>query len=75
MSRTLYLVLDEGKVIASCLKEKVGISAIERLPGGGVRLVCKSADGAARIRQVLKTKLIPEEGVARERHRPSTPLW
>ena len=75
MSRTLYLTIDEGKVVACCLKEKVGVSAIERLPGGGVRLVCKSSDGAARIRKVLKTHLIDEGGVAREPHRPSTPLW
>jgi hypothetical protein len=75
MSRTLYLDLDEGKVIACCLKEKVGVSAVERLPGGGVRLVCKSSDGAARIRTVLKRQLLEDADVARERHRPSTPLW
>ncbi|HXS50809.1 MAG TPA: hypothetical protein VN713_11900 [Sphingomicrobium sp.] len=75
MSRTLYLTLEEGTVIARCLKEKVGVSAIERLPGGGVRLVCNSGDGAARLRKLLKAHLIAEEGVARERHRPNTPLW
>lgn len=75
MSRTLYLSLDEGKVIACCLKEKVGVSAIERLPGGGVRLVCNSGDGAQRIRKVLKRELIEDGETARERHRPSTPLW
>src|SRR2546421_6841587 len=32
-------------VIARCLSEKVNISAIERLPQGGVRLVCMSVDG------------------------------
>lgn len=51
------------------------MSAIERLPGGGVRLVCNSGDGAARLRKLLKAHLIAEEGVARERHRPNTPLW
>jgi len=75
MSRTLYLTLDEGKVVACCLKEKVGISAIERLPGGGVRLVCKSSEGSARIRKVLKKELIEDQEASRERHRPSTPLW
>jgi hypothetical protein len=75
MSRTLYLSLDEGKVIASCLKEKVGISTIERLPGGGVRLVCNSSEGAARIRKLLKGQLLQEGDRPRERHRPSTPLW
>lgn len=75
MSRTLYLDVDEGKAIACCLKEKVGVSAIERLPAGGVRLVCMSSDGAARIRTVLKKQLLDGAEVARERHRPSSPLW
>ena len=75
MSRTLYLALDEGKVVACCLKEKVGVSTIERLPGGGVRLVCNSSEGAGRIRKKLKGQLLDEGDIARERHRPSTPLW
>lgn len=74
MSRTLYLKLDEGKVVASCLKEQVGVSAIERLPGGGVRLVCSSSEGARRLRTLLKGQLIEDEP-RREPHRPSTPLW
>jgi hypothetical protein len=75
MSRTVYLDLDEGKVMAECLKDKVGVSAIERLPGGGVRLVCMSVEGSARIRKSLNKKVLDEEGIARERHRPRTPLW
>lgn len=75
MSRTLYLALDEGKVIACCLKEKIGVSAIERLPGGGVRLVCMSSGGAERIRTLLKSQLIENNDAPRERHRPITPLW
>ena len=74
MSRTVFLDMDEGKVIACCLKEDVGVSAIERLPGGGVRLVCMSGDGAERMRVALKTHLI-SDNVRRERHRPTTPLW
>lgn len=75
MSRTLYLRLDEEKVVASCLKAKVGVSAIEPLRGGGVRLVCSSSAGAQLMRSVLKNKLLDAEGVVREPHRPSTPLW
>jgi hypothetical protein len=75
MSRTLYLSLDEGKVIARCLKEKVGVSAIERLPAGGTRLVCKSSEGAQRIKSVLKDRLLDAGGITREPHRPSNPLW
>ena len=75
MSRTVYLGLDEGKVVARCAKEKIGVSAIEALPGGGVRLVCMSGDGAERIRRLLKSQLIDGDEVTRARHRPSTPLW
>jgi len=75
MSRAVYLDMDEGKVVASCLKEKVGVSTIERLPAGGVRLVCKSGEGAQHMRTLLKSRLLDEAGVARERHRPRSPLW
>lgn len=74
MSRVLFVTLDEGKVIASCLAEKVGISAIERLPSGGVRLVCMSGDGAALMTRKFKQHLITDS-VTRERHRPVRPLW
>ena len=74
MSRVLFVNLDEGQVIARCLAEKVGVSAIERLPSGGVRLVCMSSDGAARMTHKFKSNLI-SDAVTRARHRPSTPLW
>jgi len=74
MSRVVHLNLEEGVVIIRCLSENVGVSTIERLPAGGVRLVCKSSDGAERIRKKLKASLIKED-VVRERHRPATPLW
>ena len=69
MNRTLNISMNEGEVVARCLKEKVGVSAIERLPSGGVRLVCMSGDGADRMRIVLKARLI-NGTVQRERHRP-----
>ena len=75
MSRTLYLGLNEGEIIARCLKEKVGVSAIERLPGGGVRLVCNSGEGAERIRKLFKSRLLEDQEGARAPHRPSKPLW
>lgn len=74
MSRTLYLSIDEGEAIARCLKAKVGVSAIERLPSGGVRLVCMSSDGAETMRAALKSKVRREE-TAREPHRPRGPMW
>ena len=74
MSRVLFVTLDEGQVVAKCLAEKVGISAIERLPAGGVRLVCMSSDGAATMTRKLKSHLIAGE-VTRTVHRPASPLW
>jgi hypothetical protein len=74
MSRAIHLKLGEGEVIARCLKENVGVSAIERLPDGGTRLVCMSVEGADRIRTKLKSQVI-SGAVVRGRHRPTTPLW
>ena len=74
MSRVINLTLDEGVVVIRCLSEKVGISAIERLPQGGVRLVCMSSEGAELVRRKLKRYLINGD-VTRERHRPVKPLW
>ena len=74
MSRVVNLKLDEGVVVIRCMSEKVGVSTIERLPGGGVRLVCMSSVGAERIRRKLKAYVIAGE-VTRERHRPVKPLW
>ena len=74
MSRVINLTLDEGVVVIRCLSEKVGISAIERLPQGGVRLVCMSSEGAETVRRKLKRYLINGD-VTRERHRPVKPLW
>ena len=74
MSRVLFVDLDEGTVVTKCLAEDVGISAIERLPKGGTRLVCMSSDGAATMAQKLKKHLISGD-VVRAAHRPASPLW
>jgi hypothetical protein len=63
MTRTLLLSMKAGDVMAGCLRENVGVSAIEQLVSGGVRLVCMSSNGAARMRIVLKEKLIQGEVV------------
>jgi len=74
MSRALLVALNEGQVFAACSADKVGISALEHLASGGVRLVCMSSEGAARMKRKLGRHLI--DGVAvRQRHRPATPLW
>ena len=74
MSRALFVTLGETEVVNRCAAEKVGISAIEKLPAGGVRLVCMSSDGAATMTRKFKTHLI--KGVVdRQRHRPIRPMW
>lgn len=60
MSRALFLQLTEAEVIARCQAADVGISALERLPAGGVRLVCMSNDGAALMTRKLKSSLIAD---------------
>lgn len=74
MSRAMNIKMSESAVLDRCRAESVGVSAIEPLPGGGVRVVCMSGDGAATLRRLLKGKLIDGE-VKRERFRPSKPLW
>jgi len=74
VSRVVLVNLDEGQVVAKCLNEKVGVSAIERLPSGGVRLVCNSSEGAGTMMRKLKDHLI-KGPVVRQRHRPANPLW
>jgi len=74
MSRVLFLSLNEGDVLSRCTAEKIGISVIEKLPAGGVRLVCSSRDGAAHMTRKLKKHLIGGEP-GRAPYRPTTPLW
>lgn len=72
MDRTLYLSVDAADALARCVKEKVGVSALERLPGGGVRLVCMSGEGAETMRAAFKSKVM-REPVPRDRIRPRGP--
>lgn len=73
MNRVINLALDEGIVVIRCLSEKVAISEIERLPEGGVRLVCMNSQGAKLIRRKLKRYVI-EGDAPRERRRPVNPV-
>lgn len=69
MSRVVLLALSEADVRAHCVRFAIGISSVEGLFGGGVRLVCQSGAGADMIRQKLQTDVIRGEAV-RERFRP-----
>ena len=70
----MQLAMSESEAMAGCRTAKVGVSAIETLPAGGIRLVCNSVDGADLIRRKFKSKIIT---VAQQRqlHRPTSPLW
>ena len=74
MSRALYLSMEEADVISKCNANSVGISAIERLPKSGVRLVCMSVNGAEVMRTKLKSHLI-QGTVERVKFRPSNRMW
>ena len=74
MSRVILLSMSEKDVMARCLESNVGVSAIERLVDGGVRLVCMGGNGAELIRKKLKPHIIHGD-VIRERRRPRSPLW
>jgi hypothetical protein len=74
MSRAMQLAMSEREVVSLCAAQKVAISVIEPLPGGGVRLVCSSANGADIIREKAKSKIMRVEE-AREKYRPAAPLW
>jgi hypothetical protein len=74
MNRAVNLSMREAEVVSRCLAECVGVSTIEPLPQGGVRLICMSVKGAELIRHKLKSHLIKGE-VKRQRHRPTRPLW
>ena len=74
MSRAVFVSLDEGQVVARCLAKNVSISVIERLPAGGVRLVCNSAEGAGEMTRDLKKFLISDTAT-RQKMRPTSPLW
>lgn len=74
MSRAVNLTLTTAEALKHCADKGIGVSALEALPGGGVRLVCMSGDGADTIRRVLKRKLIAGD-VTRTAFRPTRPLW
>jgi hypothetical protein len=70
----MQLKMSESEVVRSCLAAKIDISALEQLPGGGVRLVCNSVAGADQFRQIFQSKLFKVE-TARASYRPTRPLW
>ena len=74
LSRAINLAMSESDVLGRCEAAGVGVSALELLPNGGVRLVCMSGAGADSMRSLLSKKLLKED-VPRHKFRPSRPLW
>lgn len=70
-SRVVLLALNEGEVVAKCLAARVGISAIEQLPGGGVRLVCRTTEGATLLARGLRSHVM--DSTADRTPQPRTP--
>lgn len=69
MSRALFVKLSAAEVEAKCQAHSVEISALERLPDGGTRVVCNSSDGAALMARKFKGSLIADTA-RREPFRP-----
>ena len=74
MSRALNLELSESEIVEHCRARQIGISSIEPLPAGGVRLVCSTTSGAAEIRAKLGRKIMAEDA-QRTNWRRTRPLW
>jgi hypothetical protein len=74
MSREILVAMSDGDVVAKCLAAKVGVSVIERIPAGGVRLVCTSVSGADMMRKTFKAHII-DGIVVRQKLRPDRPFW
>jgi hypothetical protein len=74
MSRAFNLAMNENDVLRHCHDRKIAISALEVLPGGTVRLVCSSSEGAVKVRASLGRYLV-DGHVRQELFRPRPPLW
>jgi hypothetical protein len=74
VSRAVNLAMTEAQVVHYCRTKSIAISALESLPDGGVRLVCMSSYGAAKIRSKLKGHIIADDA-RRQLFRPVHPLW
>jgi hypothetical protein len=58
MSRALNVTSLVTEVEALCKRHAIDISTIEALPAGGTRVVLLNPQGADRMRELLKNKMI-----------------
>ena len=73
-SGVVNLSMAEAEVREQCRKSDIGVSSLEVLQSGGVRLVTSSSDGAEKIRKKLKSKLVRGD-VERTPVNPRTWPW
>lgn len=57
-SRAINVTIELAAVEALCAKHRTRISAIERLPSGGTRVVLMNGDDAEVMRQVFKSDIL-----------------
>lgn len=57
-NRATNLTMTEAEAIAKCNALGVGISVVEPLASGGVRLVCTTMAGAETLREKCKKQVI-----------------
>jgi len=74
MSRVVNLSMAEADVREQCRKSAIGVSSLEVLQSGGVRLVTSSVDGAETIRKKLNSKVVDGD-VQRPPESPKTWPW
>ena len=58
MIAAIYVNMSEGAVVVHCLANNIGIGSIESLPGGGTKIVCRTAVEASGLRRQLEASLI-----------------
>jgi len=58
MSRAMNVNATEAEVVSICATLKIATTAIELLLPSGIRVVCKTSEGALALRNKMKSKLI-----------------
>jgi hypothetical protein len=64
MIAAIYVNMSEGAVVVHCLANNIGIGSIGSLPGGGTKIVCRTAVEADGLRRQLEASLIKGEAAS-----------
>lgn len=73
MSRAININAPIDDVTALCTRHSIAISTIEALQSGGTRVVLVNPDGAAQLRDLMKTKIITTPVVRSSMHMARQP--